>query len=289
MKKFNRFEHKNMGALPDSLRKMAGGDARVATAEFNALMTELATYFINQLSNGTPKNEISLSASRKLFGHDIKLDYVASGSVGTVYKMQIGDLSYAFKINRNSLHGELYAMALQRRARGLVNPAHIGAVFEFGGRKYSWVLSDYVARDRADGFESAMEKLYFAYLTKGLTINDAHPGNFKDGKLIDIPSLDTRDNKVDDIKQLTRVEQNIVQRLAYYIKTNDIEKFTKTVEMARTTNPAVINYMFVAMKFGRPPMFVAGNTNDFSLKLRRFESVIDMAYRANKRAPELSR
>lgn len=30
-------------------------------------------------------------------------------------------------------------------------------------------------------------------MTKGLTINDGHPGNFKDGKLIDIPSLDTRD------------------------------------------------------------------------------------------------
>ena len=289
MKKFNRFDHKNMGSLPEPLRKIAAQDARAATREFNALMTELATDFIAQLSNGTQKNKITLTASRKLFGQDVKLEYVASGSVGTVYKMQIGDLSYAFKINRNSLHGELYAMALQRRARGLVNQAHIGAVFEFGGRKYSWVLSDYVARDRADGFESAMEKLYFAYLTKGLTINDAHPGNFKDGKLIDIPSLDTRDNKVDDIKQLTRVEQNMVARLAYYIKTNDIEKFTKTVEMARTTNPAVINYMFVAMKFGRPPMFVAGNTNDFSLKLRRFESVIDMAYRANKRAPELSR
>ncbi|MBO5946705.1 MAG: hypothetical protein J6Q44_01000 [Alphaproteobacteria bacterium] len=289
MKKFNRFDHKNMGSLPEALRKIAAQDARAATREFNALMTELATDFIAQLSNGTQKNKITLTASRKLFGQDVKLEYVASGSVGTVYKMQVGDLSYAFKINRNSLHGELYAMALQRRARGLVNQAHIGAVFEFGGRKYSWVLSDYVARDRADGFESAMEKLYFAYLTKGLTINDAHPGNFKDGKLIDIPSLDTRDNKVDDIKQLTRVEQNMVARLAYYIKTNDIEKFTKTVEMARTTNPAVINYMFVAMKFGRPPMFVAGNTNDFSLKLRRFESVIDMAYRANKRAPELSR
>ena len=289
MKKFNRFDHKNMGSLPEPLRKIAAQDARAATREFNALMTELATDFIAQLSNGTQKNKITLTASRKLFGQDVKLEYVASGSVGTVYKMQIGDLSYAFKINRNSLHGEMYAMALQRRARGLVNQAHIGAVFEFGGRKYSWVLSDYVARDRENSFESAMEKLYFAYLTKGLTINDAHPGNFKDGKLIDIPSLDTRDNKVDDIKQLTRVEQNMVARLAYYIKTNDIEKFTKTVEMARTTNPAVINYMFVAMKFGRPPMFVAGNTNDFSLKLRRFESIVDTAYRANKRAPELSR
>lgn len=289
MKKFNRFDHKNMGSLPEPLRKMAGQDARSATREFNALMTDLATDFMVQLSNGTQKNEIALTASRKLFGRDVKLDYVASGSAGTVYKMQIGDLNFAFKINRNSLHGELYAMNLQRRARGLVNQAHIGAVFEFGGRKYSWVLSDYVARDRVDNFETAMEKLYFAYMTKGLAINDAHPGNFKDGKLIDIPSLDTRDNKMDDIKQLSRIEQNIVQRLAYCIKTNDIEKFKKIVATARVKNPVVINYMFLVMKFGRAPMFGAGNTNEFATRLRHFESVIDTAYRANKRAPELSR
>jgi hypothetical protein len=36
------------------------------------------------------------------------------------------------------------------------------------------VLSDYISRDRENGFESAMEKLYFAYMTKGLTINDEH-------------------------------------------------------------------------------------------------------------------
>ena len=283
MKKFISSVHKNMGALPEPLRKMAGGDARTATHEFNSLMTELATDFIAQLSNDTPKNEIKLNAPRQLFGHDVKLDYVASGSVGTVYKMQIGDHAYAFKINRSSLHGEFYAMALQRRARGLVNPAHIGAVFEYGGRKYSWVLSDYISHDRENGFESAMEKLYFAYMTKGLNINDGHPGNFKDGKLIDIPSLDTRDNKVDDIKQLTRVEQNIVQRLAYYIKTNDIENFERLVAIARVKNPAVINYMFLAMRFGRAPMFGAGKTNDFAQKLRRFESIVDTAYRANKR------
>lgn len=289
MKKFNRFNHKNMGSLPENLRKIAGGDARAATAEFNAFMTELATDFIVQLSNGVQKNEIKLTAPRKLFGHDVKLKYVASGSIGTVYKMQISNLDFAFKINRQSLHGELYAMNLQRRARGLVNPAHIGAVFRVGDHSYSWVLSDYIARDREDGFESAMEKLYFAHMTKGLTINDMHPGNFKDGKLIDIPSLDTRDNNVDDIKQLTRVEQNIVQRLAYYIKTNDIEKFEKMISVARVKNPSVINYMFLAMKFGRAPIFGAGRTNDFALKLRRFEFIVDRAYRANKRGLEYTR
>lgn len=286
MKKFDRTKHKNMGALPEPLRKMAGGDARTATHEFNAFMTALATEFHRQLADGSDKNNIVLTAPGKLFGHDVKLDYVASGTVGSVYKIQIGDHAYAFKINRSSLHGEFYAMALQRRARGLVNPVHIGAVFEYGGRKYSWVLSDYIARDREDGFESAMEKMYYLYLTKGLTIRDAHTNNFKDGKLIDTPSLDTRDGEHDDIKRLTRVEQNMVARLAYCIKTNDIDTFAQLAAHARTKNPAVINYMFLAMRFGRPASFSVGKMNDFAQRLRRFESIIDAEYRANKRAPE---
>lgn len=287
MKKFISFVHKNMGALPDALRQMVvGRDIATATNEFNAFMTALATDFHRQLASGMDKNNIVLTAPGKLFGHYVKLDYVASGSMGSVYKIQIGDQTYAFKINRNTLHGELYAMALQKRARGLVNPVHIGAVFEYGGRKYSWVLSDYIARDREDGFESAMEKMYYLYLTKGLTVRDAHPGNFKNGKLIDTPSLDMRDGEHDDIKRLTRIEQNIVQRLAYCIKTNDIDTFAQLAAHAHTQNPAVINYMFLAMKFGRAPIFGAGQTNDFAQRLRRFESIIDTAYRANKRALE---
>ena len=124
-----------MGALPDALRQMAGRDIAAATNEFNAFMTVLATDFHRQLADGADKNNIVLTAPGKLFGRDVKLDYVASGSVGSVYKMQIGDQAYAFKINRNSSHGELSVMSLQRRARGLVNRVHIGAVFDFNGRK----------------------------------------------------------------------------------------------------------------------------------------------------------
>lgn len=278
-----------MGALPDALRQIAGGDVRAATDEFNAFMTTLATDFHRQLASDADKNNIVLIAPGKLFGRDVKLDYVASGSVGSVYKMQIGDQTYAFKINRNSSHGELGVMSLQKHARGLVNKTHIGAVFEFGGRKYSWVLSDYISRDRENGFESAMEKMYYMYLTRGLTITDAHPNNFMDGKLIDTPSLTRRDGKVDDIKQLTRVEQNMVARLAYCIKTNDVDTFSQLVAHARTKNPAVINYMFLAMRFGRPASFAVGKMNDFAQRLKKFESIIDTAYRANKRTPEHTR
>ena len=62
-----------------------------------------------------------------------------------------------------------------------------------------------------------------------------------------------------------------------------IFKFEKMVATARVTNPSVINYMFLAMKFGRPPMFASGGTSDFANRLRSFESIIDTAYRANKR------
>lgn len=289
MKKFNRTKHKSMGALPDALRQMvAGRDIAAATNEFNAFMTTLATDFHRQLASGTAKNDIQLTAPGKLFGHDVKLEYVASGSVGSVYKMQIGDQSYAFKINRNSSHGELSVMSLQKRARGLVNKTHIGAVFEYDGRKYSWVLSDYISRDREYGFESAMEKMYYMYLTRGLTVTDAHPNNFMDGKLIDTPSLTRRDGKVDDIGQLTRIEQNMVARLAYCIKTDDADTFSQLVSTARTKNPGVINYMFLAMKYGRPASFSVDGMNEFAGRLKKFESIIDTAYRANKQRANIS-
>ena len=62
-----------------------------------------------------------------------------------------------------------------------------------------------------------------------------------------------------------------------------VEKFEKMVATARVTNPSVINYMFLAMRFGRPPMFASDGTSDFANRLRSFESIIDTAYRANKR------
>lgn len=279
MKKFNRAIHKTMGALPAPLRQMAGGrDVAAATREFNAVMTQIATDFHRQLADDTPVAQIHLT-SPQIFGHDVKLEYVASGSVGSVYKMQIGDQTYAFKINRSSSHGELSVMPMQRRARALVNPMHIGSVFEFGNRKYSWVLSDFVADNRVDGFESAMEKLYYLYLTKGLTITDAHSNNFKDSKLIDPPSLTRRDGKIDDIKQLSRGEVDMVKKLVRHIKTDDMPSFERLVLRAATTTPNVLKYMFFAMKFGRPPTFGADKLDAFSVKLRKYENIVNRVYR----------
>ena len=282
MKKFNRSVHNSMGAMPPQIRAMIGGrDIAAATNEFNTAMTQIATEFHRQLANDVSPAQIQLT-SPQIFGHDVKLEYIASGSVGSVYKLSVGDHAFAFKINRNSSHGELGVMPLQKRARALVNPMHFGAVFDFGGRKYSWVLSDYIADNRADSFESAMEKLYYMYLTKGLTITDAHVNNFKDGKLIDLPSLGNRDGKIDDIKQLSRGEVDMVKKLARCIKTDDMTNFERLIQRAITSAPNVLKYMFFAMKYGRPPIFGVNKMNDFSVRLRKYEDVVNRAYRQSK-------
>ena len=90
------------------------------------------------------------------------LEYIASGSVGSVYKIQIGENVLALKINRNSSTGEFGVMPRQSHAGNLVNKMYMGAMFDYDGRKYSWVLSDYITRDRENSFVCAMEKLFYA-------------------------------------------------------------------------------------------------------------------------------
>lgn len=278
MKKFNRSVHKTMGEMPPVLRQMIGDtDVAVATAEFNEYMSALATDFHSQLATDIAPADIQLKPSQKLFGQKVSLKYIASGSVGSVYKMTIGNHTFAFKINRRASTGELAVMPMQKRVRGLVNQMYIGSVFEYGNRKYSWVISDFIENNHTNSFESAMEKLYFAYITKGITITDAHPNNFKDGRLIDTPSLGMRHGEIDDIKKLTRAQVDIVKKLAHCIKTDDMLRFQSLVSRAVIENPSVITYMFFAMKYAKGPTFAVGKTDDFSLKLRRYESVINIA------------
>lgn len=268
-----------MGELPPQLLKyVENKNISAATVEFNDFITTVARNFHDALAVDTPKENIVLNAP-SLFGLPVKLDYTASGSVGSVYKMQIGDEVFALKINRNSAFGELDVMPKQKRARGLLNKMYAGAVFEHGGRKYSWVLSDYVANDKESSFSRAMEKLYYAYLTKGIDITDAHANNFIDGKLIDQASFTNRTGKIDDIKQLTRVQVDIVKKLVYCIKTNDVPRFEYLINRAVAHNPAVVNYMFFAMKFGKSPAIGAGKMDGFAARLKKFESIVNDARR----------
>lgn len=268
-----------MGSLPPALLKYATGqDASAATSEFNNAITSIASDFHDQLDNGIAPENIKPHTS-EIFGLPVRLDYVASGSVGSVYKMQIGDEVFALKINRNASAGEMEVIAEQSRAPNLINKMYLGQIFEHAGRKYSWVLSDYIANDSENSFSRAMEKLYYAYLTKGVSIVDSHPNNFKGGKLIDQASFTKRTGKIDDIKQLTRIEVDKVKKLVYYIKTDNVSEFQKLIEKISETNPAVVKYMFFAMKFGKSPVF-SNRESSFAAKLKKFETIVNTAYRA---------
>lgn len=277
MKKFNRQIHKTMGSLPPQLFKYIDvADIKSATIQFNEFINQIATDFHAQLEHWSYRDNIKLSAPN-LFGQPVKLKYVASGSIGSVYKLEIGSEVFALKINRNSSYdGELDVIPMQKHAKGLLNHAYIGSVFKYNNRKYSWVLSDFVERDTARSFEDAMQKLYFAYLTKGITIHDAHPGNIKDGKFIDIPSFDMRDGKVDDIKKLNLHQVDIVKKLVNFIKTDNMDAFQKLVNRVKVSDPVIIQYMFFAMKFGRSPGLET-KSPEFYSKIKRYEVVINAA------------
>jgi hypothetical protein len=142
MKTFNRKIHKFIGSLPPQLFKFIDmADIRNATKEFNEFVNKIAIDFHSKLENWTYSKEIKLSAPN-LFGQPVQLQYIASGSVGSVYKISIGSETFALKVNRNSsAFGELEVIPVQRRAKNLLNRTYAGSVFEYKGRKYSWVLS----------------------------------------------------------------------------------------------------------------------------------------------------
>ncbi len=271
-----------MGSLPPQLLKYVDvADIKNATAQFNNAITQIAKDFHAQLAAGIRPDKI-IPVAPRILGMDVKMEYVGGGSVGSVYKMQIGRDTFALKINRSYAYGELNVMPIQSRARNLVNKMYMGDIFECNGRKYSWVLSDYKSKDKESDFARAMERLYYLYLTKGVSVLDAHPNNFIGGKLIDQASFAMRDGKLDDIKKLSRAERNIVEKMAYYIRTDNLSEFQKLIDSAQKTNPAVINYMFLAMKFGKSPIFVGPDKTDaFSLKIKKFESVVNKAKHGN--------
>ena len=273
MKKFNRTVHKSMGSLPPQLFKYVDmSDIGAATAEFNDFITKIAHDFHSQL-DGTDVDSKELKASN-LFGQPVSIDYVARGSVGSVYKIKIGTEVFALKINRRSSFGELNVMQHQNRAKNLLNKAYFGSVFEYNGRKYSWIVSDFIEKDTEHSFIKAMEKLYFSYLTKGIAISDAHPGNIKNGKVIDTPSFGMRNGKVDDIKQLNLRQIDIVKKLVNYIKVDNMDAFKQLIDKVKKSDFIVINYLFFAMKYGRSPVLSASD-KDFFEKIKRYEQVVD--------------
>lgn len=180
----------------------------------------------------------------KLFGQDVKLEYIGHGMVGNVYKMQIGDATFALKINREpNVITDLAAIEMHRHARNLINRPYIGATFQHHGETYSWILSDYVAdgRDNDKSYANARDKVFYAAMTKGLKYSDLHFGNVKGGRIIDISGIERNNIR------LSRIEVDMVKKFLYLMRTNDMPRFRQLAEIAVTRFPNVIKYMFVKM------------------------------------------
>lgn len=238
------------GSLPPQLFKYIDMNQIVArTREFTDYMNNLAIEFHRRLAASGHadelylQNSIQMDAPDKLFGQPVRMEYVGGGTVGTVYKMQIGDAVFAFKINRcPDVKHELLAIDIHKKARNLVNRSYIGSTFRFGKSNFSWVLMDYVDGDYENGFLAAKEKLFLATMSKGLKYSDFYsPGNVKNGKIVDLAGV-----YVNAIN-LTRVEIDMVKKFLYFMRTNDVAVFTRLAEFASGHNPHVINYMFVKM------------------------------------------
>lgn len=180
----------------------------------------------------------------KLFGQDVKMEYIGHGMVGNVYKMQIGDVTLALKINRvPNVITDLAAIEMHRHARNLINRPYIGATFQHQGETYSWILSDYVAdgRDNDKSYAAARDKVFYAAMTKGLKYSDLHFGNVKGGRIIDISGIERNNIR------LSRIEVDMVKKFLYLMRTNDMPRFRQLAEIAVTRFPNVIKYMFVKM------------------------------------------
>lgn len=264
------------GSLPPQLFKYIDMDQIASrTQEFTDYMTDLAVRFHQRLVDTGHahdvylKDPIQIDAPNKLFGQDVRMEYVGGGTVGTVYKMHIGDQVFAFKINRQpNIKSELLSMDIYKKARNLINKPYIGSMFSFGRRKFSWVLMDYVDDDEDERFVGVQEKLFLATISKGLCYYDFYtPGNVLGAKIVDLDGL--RIKRI----ELARIEIDMVKKFLYFMRTNDMAGFLRLVDVSARRNPNVVKYMFIHMTLNRremPPRFQPffGVISDCVAKLR---------------------
>lgn len=253
MKKINADFRGVQGSLPPQLFKYVDRTQMAAeTARFTEYINSVSGGFLDKLAERKRKSitvdysdfDAIVPQTPKLFGQDVSLEYIGCGMAGNVYKMQIGDNTFALKINRReNLTTDLEAIAEHRRARNLINRPYIGATFSHDGATYSWILSDYVSDDQDNdmSFVSAKAKLFYAAMTKGLKYSDMHPANVKAGRIIDISGVEHGGIK------LRRIEIDMVKKFLYLMRTNDMPRFRQLAEVAVASFPNVIKYMFVKM------------------------------------------
>lgn len=276
MKKYTRKDFSPRGNLPPQLFKYIDmNNISDATAQFSEYMTHLAKQFHSQVNLfGLRSDFANLELDTpNLFGQTVSMEYIDSGSTGSVYKITIGTETFAFKINyaTRMATDELESMHIYRRFRNLVNRTHISAPFKYNGEEFTWLLSDYVSSDYSHSFDVACEKLYFAYITKGIAFSDGHYNNFKNGKIIDTDSFRYRVGGVDDFDSLSRTEKDTIKKLARYIKTNDKKSFS---DLLIKSNQRVIDYLFFSMVYARGAFLRVRESNaTFTEKIKSFEVI----------------
>jgi hypothetical protein len=207
-----------------------------------------------------------LSGQLKLFGQNLSLDYIASGTMGSVFKIVIGNKSFAFKINRQTGHSaEIQSIDIQNKAKNLANKVYIG----YHNGENSWAIMDFVEKDTENSFDLAMEKIFYKMLTKGLSYDDwATTGNIKGGKVVDMGGFSKLDIN------LSRTEIDDVKKFVFYMKSNDEDKFRRLADKA---SPKVIRYLFIKMSvyiMGMPRRFekfnqiISGKNQELELRQR---------------------
>lgn len=257
MKKINADFRGAQGSLPPQLFKYVDQTQMAAeTARFTEYINSVSGDFLDKLAERKRKSitvgdsdfAAIVPQTPKLFGQDVSLEYIGCGMAGNVYKMQIGDNTFALKINRReNLTSDLEAIAEHRRARNLINRPYIGATFSHDGATYSWILSDYISDDQDNdmSFVSAKAKLFYAAMTKGLKYSDMYPANVKAGRIIDISGVERGGIK------LSRIEIDMVKKFLYLMRTNDVPRFRQLAEIAVASFPNVIKYIFAKMNIYR--------------------------------------
>jgi hypothetical protein len=277
MKKYTRKDFSPRGSLPPQLFKYIDmSHISDATAQFSEYVTKLAQQFHSRINvwGGYSDLELIELDTPDLFGQPVKLEYIDSGVTGTVYKFKIGSETFVLKINRSTRMAtdELENMHMYNRARNLVNKTYIAAPFKYEGDEFTWLLSDYVGVDYKNSFKDACEKLYYAYITKGIAFSDGHYHNVKNGKIIDSDSFRFRIGGMDDFYSLNRKEVDSIKKLMYYIKTNKVLEFEN---LLKESNKTLVDYLYFSMLYARG-QFLGGRSEDDALikKLIKFEMLV---------------
>lgn len=253
------------GSIPPQLFKYIDTNHMAAeTVRFTEYINGIARNFVCD-----PRKEHIIAP--ELFGYDMTLKYSGGGLNGDVFRMDIGENAFALKINRNpDKVDDLIVMSECTRARNLINRHYIGATFDGkDGQIYSWILSDWVENNSRESYIRAKEKLFYALMTKRLCYYDYCRANIRNGLIVDIDGIERIQ------LDLNRTEIDMVKKMMYLIRTNNLDAFEKLGQVLLTRFPKVIGYLGVHIcclaaelpeKFA--PFIKVINTLDYSLIAR---------------------